>query len=331
MKSMKSLKSLKSSKSLKSLKLLKSMVNSIVYLIICYIVYILRQYLLNNSYLIWLVNRCEKMVINQKYYKMYDFLNTLPIENITNSDSNTKISVSEQSVNQYYIQHYQEFLLNTSDNYRSKKWIDQLLEKIIASNILKTDRKLSLDDFVILDILANKGSYYPVFHTDLEWADYKGANGFQLWYLIKNDYDSKGNMFIIDDEQQNHKFTPSRLNFSTTNKTNKINVEDNYIFWQTNKKNKNTDTTINYSNNFSLKYLDLKPGDCFVFGKNLWHSSDWRGDFSQRKAINLRIVIKNEDGSINCTGNIGSFNPLKHKLINNKLYNVQRYDLSGLY
>jgi hypothetical protein len=261
---------------------------------------------------------------------MYDFLNTLPIENITDTDSKAKISVSEQDINQYSVQHYQEFLVDTRDKYRSKEWIDKLLVKIIESNILKTDRKLTLDDFVILDILANKGSYYPVFHTDLEWADYKGADGFQLWYLLKNDYDSKGNMFILDDEQQNYKFTPSMLNFSTTHKTNKIEVEDNYIFWQRIKKN-NENTTINYNNKISLKYLNLKPGDCFIFGKNLWHSSDWRGDFSQRRAINLRIVIKNEDGSINCSGNIGSFNPVKHKLINNKLYNVERYDLSGLY
>ena len=324
------IKSLKSLKILKSLKSLKSIIYSIVYLVTCYIVYVLRQYLLNNSYLIWFINEQEKLVIKENYYNMYDFLNTLPIENITDTDSKAKISVSEQDINQYSVQHYQEFLVDTIDKYRSKEWIDKLLVKIIESNILKTDRKLTLDDFVILDILANKGSYYPVFHTDLEWADYKGAHGFQLWYLLKNDYDSKGNMFILDDEQQNYKFTPSMLNFSTTHKTNKIEVEDNYIFWQRIKKN-NENTTINYNNKISLKYLNLKPGDCFIFGKNLWHSSDWRGDFSQRRAINLRIVIKNEDGSINCSGNIGSFNPLKHKLINNKLYNVERYDLSGLY
>lgn len=313
------------------MKCFNSTIYSIVYLITCYIVYILRQCILNNSYLMWLINECEKMVIKDKYRKMYAFLDTLPIEKITTSDSNTKISVSEQRVNQYCIQHYQEFLLNTSDNYRSKEWIDQLLEKIIASNILDSDRKLNLDDLVILDVLANRGSYYPVFHTDLEWDDYRDAPGFQLWYLLKNDYNGKGNMFIIDDKQQNYNFTPSRLDFSTTNKTNKIKVEDNYIFWQRINKNKNTGNTINHNSDFRLKYLDLEPGDCFVFGRNLWHSSDWRGDFSQRRAINLRIVIKNEDGSINCSGNIGSFNPLKHKLIANKLYHVERYDLSGLY
>jgi ectoine hydroxylase-related dioxygenase (phytanoyl-CoA dioxygenase family) len=313
-----------------SVKSIKKQIYNIIYLITCYVVYKIRQCTLNNSYLIWFINKCDELSIKNDYRKMYDFLNTIPIENINSSDSNTKISVSSKAINQYCIQHYQDLLVNKDYKYRNKEWIDKLLTRIIESNILETDRKLCLNDFVILDVLANTGSYYPVFHSDLEWFDYQNANGFQLWYLINNNYEGQGNMFILDDKQQKCELTPSRLNFSNTNKSGKIAVEDNFIFWQTNK-TYNNNVEIDYHDDFKMKYLDLKPGDCFVFGRNLWHSSDWRGDFSQRKALNLRIVIKNEDDSITCTGNIGSFDPLKHKLIDNRLYNVNRYDLSGLY
>ena len=136
-------------------------------------------------------------------------------------------------------------------------------------------------------------------------------------------------MFIIDDKQQKYELTLSRLNFSNTNKIGKIAVEDNFIFWQTSK-TYNNNVAIDYHDDFKMKYLDLKPG-AVSFLAETCGTPRTGGRFSQRKALNLRIVIKNEDGSIMCTGNIGSFDPLKHKLINNRLYNVKRYDLSGLY
>ena len=294
-----------------------------------YAVYILRQFILNNSLLIWIINKGSELTIKYEQHKMYKFFETIKIENIEKTDIN-KISCLEEDTNQYSIQNYQKLLCDDNNyNYKNKEWIDNLLLKIIESNILNIDRKLTLDDFVILDILSSTGSYYPRFHTDLEWYDFKQSDGFQLWYLIKNEYKNQGNMFILDDYQQNYRYTPSKLNFNCAINDSKIEVVDNIAIWQP--KSYNETNYISIHDDFSVKYLDLKVGDCFIFGRNLWHCSDWRDNFSKRIAINLRVIIKNEDGSINCSNNVGSFNPLKHKLIDNKLYNLERYDLSGLY
>ena len=296
-----------------------------------YIIYGVRQFILNNNILIWLLNKCSELTIKYEQYKMYEFLKTVKIENIEKTNDN-KISCFEQDINQYCILNYQDLLCDNNDNYnyKNKEWIDNLLIKIIDSNILKMDRKITLNDLVVLDILSTSGSYYPRFHTDLEWNDFEKSNGFQIWYLIKNDYKNQGNMFILDDYQQNYRYTPSKLNFNCANNDSKIAVLNNLGPWQPNN-TCNEENYINIHKDFLIKYLNLKAGDCFIFGRNLWHCSDWRDDYSKRNAINLRVLIKNEDGSIHCSGNPGSFNPLKHKLIDNKLYDLDRYELSGLY
>ena len=291
--------------------------------------------ILKNFYLINYFNTIEEKKIKESYKKSYTVLNKLDIENISKTE-NTNIKPYKENINEYSIINMQNYFVNESYNYNNKEWIIKILKNIIKNNI-NYNRNITIEDCVILDVIDSSGGYYPRFHTDIEWFEFNNNDCFQVWYLIKNKYDKQGNMFIFDNENQNEKYTPSKLDFSDISN---FYIEPNIlpgslpVFLQ-NILNNITDSfkdKVNISS--KLKYLNIKQGDCFIFGKNLWHSSDWRDHFPDRKAINFRVIIKDKDGGINVNKLLDKYryskNSKNHIFINNKIYKVGLFDFTTL-
>ena len=94
----------------------------------------------------------------------------------------------------------------------------------------------------------------------------------------------------------------------------------------------------NYENiNPTVSYLNMREGECLIFGKNLYHMSDFRKS-KYRYSINLRVIIKDEDGGIpvNLEGNCLYNYNFKIKIltknikkINNKIY-PEMFDLINM-
>ena len=172
----------------------------------------------------------------------------------------------------------------------------QMLEDVDLPS--RAGRKLTLDDVIVLDVLLFSGSYFPQMHTDLEWAIFQG-DGFQGWYLLRNEADDVGNMFIF--ETTDGAWSPpgrQPVVVRTDEEGEKAVVRLNDA--------SNEPPVLETHDQFSdlklkPKYLAAKPGDCLVFGGQLMHMSDPRplpDGMKPRVAMNLRVVLREPDGSI---------------------------------
>lgn len=56
-------------------------------------------------------------------------------------------------------------------------------------------------------------------------------------------------------------------------------------------------------------YLGLAPGDCVVFGQNILHMSDFRSSAAERRALNFRVLIRDENSRV-------PFHPLAGGMLN---------------
>lgn len=164
----------------------------------------------------------------------------------------------------------------------SNATIDVLLKRIIP--FLNIDGKpVTYDDFIGLDILSTTGSYFPSFHTDVEWRSFYDNNGFQIWILLEEDSQIKprGNMFIMETD-----IVEPGLSLQ-------INEQQLDVL-----NNNNSDKHIlkSYKSlgdiNPTVKYLNPNIGDVFIMNPSLFHCSDPVNIFSNRRAINMRFIHK---------------------------------------
>ena len=137
---------------------------------------------------------------------------------------------------------------------------------------------------IVVDLMTSTGGYFPSMHTDVEWSVFDASDGFQTWILLENALKT-GNMFILD--------TPDVLPASVISsfgcgggKPVTIKAQCGGQLLATHKELQG-----------QLKYLDMRPGECLLFGKNLYHCSDLRPS-SQRTSINFRVVIADKDGGV---------------------------------
>ena len=157
------------------------------------------------------------------------------------------------------------------------------LLKLITPHITWNGKNVNFNDCCVIDVLNYSGAYFPKLHNDMEWT-YLSENtpGFQVWYLIKNDENEKGNMFIskIHDKCgiQQISMTQNMLFFKNNGSILKNGSPSNDAFVASLKKP-------------SLKYVNIKPGECLVFHKNLLHMSDPRKIDGKRVAINFRVAV----------------------------------------
>jgi hypothetical protein len=195
--------------------------------------------------------------------------------------TNKSVNINRNVINEYSLNNK----INTKDlqlHNPSNQTIDILLKRIIP--FLNIDGKpVSYDDFIVLDVISTTGSYFPSFHTDVEWRSFYDNNGFQVWILLDHDPDIKprGNMFIMETD-----IAEPGLSLHINDKN--LNVLNN---------NSNDKKIIKsykslHDINPTIKYLNPNIGNVFIMNPSLFHCSDPANIFSNRYAINMRFLYK---------------------------------------
>jgi hypothetical protein len=240
------------------------------------------------------------------------------IKNINYKDFNNKniVNASKNSINQYKIVNMIDsynLIKNTINNDNINENLKQFVKNCLV-HLSINGNKIDIDDCVLLDLLHSDTQTFPNIHTDIEWNMFKHSDGFQLWYLYEND-ENIGNMFLIDTP---HVISSSNLKYRKDKSLSILNhCGDKEL-----KKFKNRDNL-----NAKVYYLNMKKGECLIFGKNLYHASDFRKS-KYRYALNLRVIIKDKDGGIpidfseQCSYNIG-----KKIMINLKKIPIKNYKI----
>lgn len=226
----------------------------------------------------------EDLEWQNHFFKIFRNISNISIEQF---DLNQKINVDRNKINEYKIINLKNLMVNAKQLQQFNnpdKHLKTLLSGILP-HVHLNNRKLTIEDCVIVDLLVPKGSYFSSIHTDVEWDIFNKSDGFQVWYLIENDK-PVGNMFILN---TNHVKPATNLEFKKNGKI--IQVPNGYI-------NNNQNILLDESiRDDPMYYLDMEPGECLVFCRNLYHLSDFRARNS-RSAINFRVVIKDKDGGI---------------------------------
>jgi hypothetical protein len=235
---------------------------------------------------------------------------------LTDYNDKHKINIDRNSINQYKIINLLEYknlatnIINSRDVHKSIKKIVELFLPHVHLN----GKSIDIDNCVLVDLLYSNIQTFPLIHTDIEWGVFNESDGFQIWYLYEND-DSVGNMFILETDQ----VQPSTcLHY----------IKDNRVELQEQCGGNIIKTYNNSDIKPTIKYLDMREGECLIFGKNLYHFSDHRKS-KYRYSINFRIVIKDTDGGIpidmnpKCDYHSYFIQRLKNKnikIVNNKIY-----------
>jgi hypothetical protein len=261
-------------------------------------------------------------IVRTKYYSIFEEDRTIIDMCLETHDV---IEKKEGKITPYYNrQEWCTFSPKIFLDYKSnkKKWIKEMLIRSLEN--INYKRPLTIKDLVVVDVLDVNGSYFGRFHTDTEWDLFPEADGFQIWYLVYNKEKNRyGNMFLHTNPKFDHTFSPA----SVKHKNGKIIIEDNdYSI-------KRRTTCDNFPlDKGKFTYLNIHDGDCLIMTKNVLHSSDLRLTKPEnRLSINLRIVIRNEDGSINYKPSSRSrlYTLSHHTFKNGKLYNVKQFDMAG--
>jgi hypothetical protein len=210
------------------------------------------------------------------------------IENInyTNFINTKPINANNKSINEYKILDM-KYLYDNVQNTINHNNVNENLYKILKEclkNVKVNEKDININDCAICDLLYSNVQSYPYFHSDIEWGLFNNSNGFQVWYLFEND-DNVGNMFLLDTP---HVIQSSFLEFEK----NKIKIHNQG----------DTKYIKNLKDEYSVKYLDMKKGECLIFGQNLYHMSDFRKS-KNRYSLNFRVIIKDSDGGISYNSN----------------------------
>ena len=286
---------------------------AITVVIILMIIYILRVKL-------WYAFVTVSLKINQKLsYKSKSFTldNLKKFDDVIsiskfNFPSSLRINANKNLINQYTIVDMTKNLDHVTQIVtHQQRWEENIIRLLLATleHVHLDMKPIDPNNCVIVDLIQSSGQYFPSLHTDVEWETFYKQDGYQIWYLLEND-DEVGNMFILD--------TPKVLPATYL----EFEEEDNKVSVLSQDSSKLIQTWDVDDIKYNLKYLDMKRGDCIIFGKNLYHTSDCRMS-KYRFALNMRILFKNPDGSINLNPNcVGAY----HKMNDFKIYknNVKR-------
>jgi len=242
-------------------------------------------------------------------YKDYTFL------------TNFNKSIEINDTNQYSVLKVQ---IDTSMSLH--KMAKNVLKNILkGKHVLVNNKPVEFKDCVFLDIVNTSTINFNGFHTDVEYFTFTG-NAFNVWYLIEN-YENYGNMFILESSDYKKKYTPCRIDYHKYNVKDKIIPlkEVSYLNEITNRSK-----SIGYLNkeNVKISYTNLKNNECIVMSKHLLHGGDHRRK-NNVKGFHFRVLVKNEDGSINYDTHYTKSNKFpNHRWDeeNKKLYGVELLD-----
>ena len=200
---------------------------------------------------------------------------------------NIKININKEVKNEYSLldkELTKGILEGLKEKHPKKEVLNTLLERVM-DYIHLNNENINIDDLIYIDVLTAKGNYFPFFHTDIQWETFKENHGFQIWVLLNEDEEirPRGNMFIMETDDVK-KATIIEV------KKNGIEMLDNgsgYLF----------PTILNKYNtlrdiNPNIKYLNAKVGEVFIMNSLVYHCSDPQIVYSNRRALNIRIVHK---------------------------------------
>ena len=237
----------------------------------------------------------------------------------TSTNEPQLVECSRHATRQYKCINMEKHLSAMSQSRVSRESIDNLLSDLIE-HVQLNGMRVDLEDCIICDVLNVSGSYFPTLHTDMEWDLYE-SDGFQVWYLIRNDDDDVGNMFVWDAD------TPETPVFIRKNSQCDM-AAYSHISRQKIRCLCSTQGT--------MKYLRMRQGDCFIFGQRLAHMSDWRlPPGLTRHALNFRVFIrKNKHICLKNHPNIAFrqnfYRTMHMKRLGGTCNYVSRYQLSGI-
>jgi hypothetical protein len=149
-----------------------------------------------------------------------------------------------------------------------------------------------MSDCVIVDVFNTTLTQFNTFHTDIEYLNFNG-NAFNVWYLIENN-EEYGNMFLLESPDYKKEYTPCFLLDDIVNNNFPI-MKQSFLGSMIN----DYDQIGNINkNNVKITYANLKNGECLIMSKHLLHRTDINRN-KHFRGFNFRVIIKNEDGSIN--------------------------------
>jgi hypothetical protein len=240
---------------------------------------------------------------------------------LTEENYNKSININRSNV--YTVL---KFPIKTSESL--KEMAKQCLENIVKSQkILVNNKKININDCIIVDICNTSKGIFSGFHTDFMYSNFTG-NAFNVWYLIENNQ-NYGNMFLLESDEYKKKYTPCFLDY---------NSKDNLIPLC---RNSYTDVVksifpfikeshIGYLNEDRVKmtYTNIKNSECIVMSKHLLHRGDEKRKNNVR-GFHFRVLVKNEDGSIDYNNHYkpsDKFPNHRWDQKNKKLYGVEFFD-----
>ena len=252
----------------------------------------IHNYLLNNYTLLDENNTNNNIDIDEK--NNYTIINNISLKSIKIDEDKTKMSYN-------------------------------ILKCLLASGLIHCNGKIITDinQCIIMDFLYSKNINFGRVHTDVEY-DWILSSAFNVWYLIENN-DDYGNMFLLETDEYNKSYTPCKLGYYYNNDDKSISVNKSSITEKLLLYNKQIGTLNLEKSN--PKYLNIKNGECLVMSKHLLHTTDLRRT-NNVNAVNFRVVIKNDDGSIYHSGNkFAMRRNHTYDASRKKLFNVNMFDL----
>ena len=242
------------------------------------------------------------------------FTRNIPIETV-GGEHTPRINAHSDAKNQYTLRDMHAFM-PLVDCIRRRERFDESLERFmpeVLKHVHVNGRVIGVGDVVLVDVLSPFGAYFPSIHTDIEFGAVPNCNGFQVWYLLVNP-NPTGNMFILDTPQvQSHTYLDVQ-----EDKTLIVSQCGDKVL-------RVADPSIRTD---GLSYLNAKEGDCFIFGKSLYHMSDPRNERhgNSRLAVNFRVIVRETDGGItlDLTDNCAYNTHLRHRIGVPKGVNILR-------
>lgn len=243
----------------------------------------------------------QQKLIKYKNFNLVNYIEEHAFPNINfNDKSILELKSSTNAVNHFVLTpeltgKYDKHVLSipAKDDHLLKNLVpfcDDVLKSIVPL-IRLNGNPIAHKDCRVVDILNYSGAYFPKLHNDLEWTYFsEDTPGFQVWYLLHTEDTKRGNMFlsIMQEQcgiQQVEMKNDEELVFINNGSTLKDNTPSNESF------------SIPLSE-INLEYVDISPGQCLVFHKNLLHMSDPRINHSNRVAINFRVAICDSSGKL---------------------------------
>ncbi len=227
-------------------------------------------------------------------------LNAAPSISTKDFDMSEPVDISSDAVAQYKIipatEHLQS-LRNALDSYTGQpaqmhKALDFLVSDVLLPNIHRRRSLVSLEQLVYYDLAKERGAYFPTIHWDTNWLQYPGVDGLQVWYLLEENDEKGGNMFMVNTHDLQEDDPPVRYvpdkNGGIVKMFHDLNSPEAPL---------KVFSTFNESG-LGFQYLDMHAGDCLIFSKRTLHMSDPRpllaGKPPKRLALNFRLIVRDK-------------------------------------